>query len=101
MEFQLRKAKESDWGFIWDLRVRTMKWMINQTYGWDEEIQRTYATESLKGEIVLVEDKPLGVLTLSDWEGQLHLTWMAVSPSIQRRGLGRSLVNIVSGLLKS
>jgi ribosomal protein S18 acetylase RimI-like enzyme len=69
-----------------------MKEMIGQSYGWDEEIQRAYAAESLNGEIVLVDGQPVGVLTLSDWGDQLHLTWIAVSPSFQRGGLGSALI---------
>ena len=92
MEFQLRKADETDWEFIWGLRVETMKFVICQSYGWDDHVQRTYAAESLNGEIVLVDGEAVGVLTLFDWGDQLHLAWMAIIPSLQRRGLGTALV---------
>ena len=93
MNFQLRKTGKDDWTFIWFLRVTTMKDLINETYGWDENTQRGYAEESLNGEIVLVEGKPVGVITLSDWGDQLHLVWMAIVPLMQRQGLGTALVS--------
>ena len=92
MEFRLRRAQASDWAFIWDLRVRTMMPSIADSYGWDDATQQAYAAESLNGEIVLVDGVPAGVITLSDRGHELHLTWMAVSPALQRRGLGRALV---------
>ena len=90
--FQLRKAELSDFDFIWRLRVATMKQVVSQSYGWDEADQRLYAKESLNGNIVLVGGETCGVLTLSDWGDQLHLTWMAISPDLQGRGLGRELI---------
>jgi hypothetical protein len=88
MTFRLRKAEEADLDFIWRLRVATMKDAISQSYGWDEETQRGYAAESLRGEIVLIDENPVGVLTLADWGDQTHLVWMAILPEMQRQGLG-------------
>lgn len=92
MQFRLRPADKSDFDFIWRLRVATMKAAIEQSYGWDEATQREYAAESLAGQIVLVEEKPVGVLTLTDWGEQLHLTWLAILPEWQRQGLGSQLL---------
>jgi len=69
-----------------------MKRAIRQSYGWDEQTQRGYAAESLRGEIVLVDEAPAGVLTLADWGDQMHLVWMAIQPGIQRQGLGGTLI---------
>ncbi|MEH1829707.1 MAG: GNAT family N-acetyltransferase [Nostoc sp.] len=92
MEFQLRQANKDDWDFIWSLRVVTMKDMIAQSYGWDENIQRSYAQESLTGKLILVYGVAVGVITLSDWGEQLHLTWLAIVPQMQRQGLGSNLI---------
>ncbi len=66
--------------------------MITRSSGWDEHAQRNYAVESLNGYIVLVEENCAGVITLSDWEDQLHLTWLAVLPQYQGQGLGTELI---------
>lgn len=92
VKFTLRKAIASDFAFIWQLRVTTMKKAIALSYGWDEPTQQGYAAESLNGEIVLVEDERVGVVTIFDWGNQLHLTWIAVSPQYQGKGLGTQLI---------
>ncbi|MBE9007926.1 GNAT family N-acetyltransferase [Fortiea sp. LEGE XX443] len=69
-----------------------MKDMIGQSYGWDEDIQRSYARESLTGKLVLVHGVAVGVITLSDWGEQLHLSWLAIVPEMQRQGLGGNLI---------
>src|SRR4030095_9667921 len=92
MTFSLRKAKGADLDFIWRLRVATMKEAISQSYGWDEQTQRGYAAESLRGEIVLIDEASVGVLTLADWGDQMHLVWMAIQPEMQRQGLGGALI---------
>lgn len=92
MRFQLRKAEETDLDFIWRLRVATMKETISQAYDWDEETQCEYAAESLRGEIVLIQERPVGVLTLVDWGDQMHLVWMAILPEMQGQGFGGELL---------
>jgi GNAT superfamily N-acetyltransferase len=92
MRFQLRKAEAADLEFIWQLRVATMKEAICNSYGWDEATQREYAEESLRGQIVQVDNQPVGVLTLADWGDQLHLVWMALLPTWQGQGLGSELM---------
>lgn len=90
---QMRKAHQADFEFIWQLRITTMKTYVEQTYGWDDDTQRSYAEESLHGNILLVNGRPAGVVTLSDWGNQLHLTWMAVEPAFQRQGIGGEVIN--------
>lgn len=90
--FQLRPAVDADREFIWSLRVATMKQLIAEAYGWDESVQRGYADESLTGQIVLVEGRPVGVITLKDWADEIHLAWVALTPEVRRRGLGRALI---------
>ncbi len=92
MKFYLRKVEKQDWNFVWALRVETMKEMIVSSYGWEEKTQRSYAEESLSGQIVIVNDKPVGVITLLDWGDQLHLTWIAIIPEIQKKGIGTKLI---------
>ena len=92
MKFTLQKATETDLDFIWRLRVVTMKDMITSFSEWDEHAQRNYAAESLNGYIVLVAENRAGVITISDWEDQLHVTWLAVLPHYQGQGLGTELI---------
>ena len=92
LKFSLRPAIASDFEFIWQLRVTTLKEAISQSYGWDEPTQRSYAAESLAGNIVLVKSNRVGVITISDWSDQLHLTFVALLPQYQGRGLGSQLI---------
>jgi ribosomal protein S18 acetylase RimI-like enzyme len=69
-----------------------MKRLVHHAYGWDESVQRSYADESLAGQVVLVGGRPVGVLTLKDWADEFHLGWVALLPEVQGRGLGRALV---------
>ena len=92
MNFSLRPAAPSDRAFIWSLRQATMRPLIDPLLGWDEPVQRGYADESLAGRIALVEGVAAGVLTVSDWPREKHLTWVAVRLDLQGRGLGSALV---------
>lgn len=96
--FQLRPALDSDRDFIWSLRVATMKRLVAEAYGWDESVQRAYAEESLAGQIVVIDDRPVGVVTLKDWAEEVHLGWVALSPEVQGRGPGRGAGEMGTGL---
>lgn len=65
-EFTLRSAIADDWEFIWQLRIVTMKSPISRSYGRHEARQRGYAAESLRDDIVLVENNQAGVITISN-----------------------------------
>lgn len=90
--FQLRPAADDDREFIWSLREATMKRLVSEAYGWDDAVQRSYAEESLAGSIVLVDGRPVGVLTLKDSEQEVHLGWVALVRDAQGQGLGRALI---------
>lgn len=88
----LRPATPSDFPFIWQLRCQTMKGVIEASYGWVEDTQKLYAAESLQGQIVTLEDQPIGVLTLSDWGDQIHIAWVAIDTAYQGNGYGTQLL---------
>lgn len=90
--YTLRAATRNDWDFIWSLRQETMRPTIDAAYGWVESAQKEYARASLAGRIVLLDDKPAGVVTITDWGHELHIVWMAVVPAVQGRGLGTALL---------
>ena len=92
MTFELRKVQPADWEFVWALRVATMKDVIADAYGWDDDVQRSFAAESMAGEVVVVDASSAGVLALARRPHELHLVWMAVVPAMQRQGLGSSLI---------
>jgi hypothetical protein len=79
MTFRLRKAEGADLDFIWRLRVATMKEAISQSYGWDEGTQRGYAAESLRGEIVLIDERrsmsPRVSILPSSWLPVAQVAW--------------------------
>jgi ribosomal protein S18 acetylase RimI-like enzyme len=94
MEYALRPVTPDDLPFLWTLREAAMRPNYEPVEGWDEAVQRERAAESLVGRLVLVDGEPVGVLTVKDRGHELHLTWVAVLPSFQGRGLGTALVQL-------
>jgi ribosomal protein S18 acetylase RimI-like enzyme len=94
MDFTLRPVTPYDLPFLWSLREAAMRPNYEPVEGWDEAVQRERAAESLAGRLVLVDGVPTGVLTVTDRGHELHLTWVAVLPALQGRGLGTALVRL-------
>jgi ribosomal protein S18 acetylase RimI-like enzyme len=94
MEFTLRPVTPDDLPFLWALRESAMRPNYEPVEGWDDAVQRQRAAESLTGRLVLVDGEPVGVLTVKDRGHELHLTWIAVLPALQGRGLGTALVRL-------
>jgi len=93
--FQCRGATEDDLGFLWDLHVLTMRDYIEQTWGWEnlwqeENFRRFYETRDM--EILTVDGKPLGAITVKENEDHLYLRNIQITPAWQKRGIGSILV---------
>ncbi len=95
MEWQLRPAAVSDEAFLYDLHRITMRDVIEQTWGWDEEWQRDDFSKRW-GEsdisVIDVNGQAVGSLWVSSRAGAIHIVELQLLPAVQGQGIGTGVV---------
>jgi GNAT superfamily N-acetyltransferase len=101
MIYTLRPAEESDYDFMYQLKVVCLKEYIDATWGWDEEFQKTHFTEHFypnKAQIVIVKSQDIGQLSVEVRGKSLFLAGIYILPAFQRRGIGKAILqDVLSG----
>ncbi|MDA3790065.1 MAG: GNAT family N-acetyltransferase [Desulfobacula sp.] len=93
MEFNLRNATNDDIEFIFQVRVQTMKKDFDNTFGWQEDEQRNRAADEIHHtQIIIMDQKDIGVIKLIPRIDELHLHQMQILPEHQGKGIGTELI---------
>jgi ribosomal protein S18 acetylase RimI-like enzyme len=99
MEHSLRAATAADRDFVKQLLLTTSKEYVEQTWGWNDEIQQLVEQDferwfnpPASGQIVQVEGRDIGYLKVADHEDGVLLDMVLIDPSYQGRGLGTALI---------
>ena len=95
MEWQLRRAGVSDQAFLYNLHRTTMRDVIEQTWGWDEEWQRGDFSRRLAAcdvSIIDVDGQPVGSLWVEHRPGAIHIVELQLVPTVQGQGIGTGVV---------
>lgn len=94
--YTLRPVVESDFDFLWRLKVATLKTYIEKLYGWDEPHAKDILRKVMQGaHIVLIDDEPVGILKVESEENFVHLAEIGLMPERQGQGLGTQIIKDV------
>lgn len=88
----IKKMTEEDFEYIWDLRKRTMKEVIENSYGWDEKQQKEKAKEARKGNLIIINNKKVGIFTVREDEKEMYLVWIAIEAEYRNKGIGKEII---------
>jgi ribosomal protein S18 acetylase RimI-like enzyme len=95
MDYSLRQATDSDYDFLYQLKVTCLKEYITATWGWDESYQKEHFARNFNpknSQIILVANVEVGELSAQDLEDELFLSRILIKPEYQERGLGTALI---------
>lgn len=96
--WHLREATVSDFGFIFRVYKITMKSYIEQIWKWDDSAQRQHYENSFKVDdyqVIQIEDKDIGVLSMTKMEEYDFLARIEILPDYQNRGIGTAIMNVL------
>jgi ribosomal protein S18 acetylase RimI-like enzyme len=95
---QLRRAEDSDRAFLYSLYCRTMRDVVERTWGWDEEWQARDFDRRFAGcETWIVEagGEAVGGLMLSFAPRIVNIVELQILPEHQGRGIGNRVLRAV------
>lgn len=90
-----RSATPEDSEFLYQLKKKTMKEYIAQTWGWNEQIQRDYHQKNFNPEKCLIIQKKgqdIGCISIEEQPDTLFLNIIEISPEFQNLGIGKSVI---------
>lgn len=91
----VRSASEGDREFLYELHCRTMREVIEKTWGWDEEWQRQDFERRFADYLASViesEGRPIGGLLLEPRPDSIYIHEIQVLPEWQGQGVGTAVV---------
>ena len=99
MRHTLRPATAADHDFVKRLLLTTSREYVEQTWGWNDEIQQLvdedferWFNPPANGQIVQVGGQDIGYLKVADHEDGVLLDMVLLDPTYQNRGLGTALI---------
>ncbi len=97
-EITLRDATQEDFAFLYELHRSALKEYIDLTWGWDEDWQADYFRRKFDttGKRIIQHDGvDIGCLAVVDKADQIFLSYIALAPGFQGRGIGTQLIKTV------
>lgn len=94
-QYSTRPAQRLDEPFLYTCYKRTMHEYIEQTWGWNEEFQRTSFIEHLpwhRFQIITVGSISVGAACLVESTSAIDLEMIFIDPQFQRKGIGTDFV---------
>ncbi|SKD04471.1 GNAT family N-acetyltransferase [Paraburkholderia hospita] len=101
MDLNFRQAVSSDLEWLFDMYKRTMRVLVSQVIGWDEDSQRAGFAKSVRQgacQIVRYEGKRCGFV---HWEVEPDLVWLrmlCIVPDMQHKSIGSQVMAKVMSL---
>lgn len=98
MDCRLRPATEIDREFLYRLHCRTMREVIERTWGWDDDWQVKDFDRRIGAYQVFVIDvgeEPIGGLMLDLTPDNLDIVELQILPEHQRQGIGTRVIEQV------
>ena len=97
--FSLRAATAGDYRWLWELKRRTMRPYVEQTWGsWDDRAQEDFFRRSFNStavQLIVLDRADVGLLHVEREARELFLANIQVLPEFQNRGLGAAVVRTV------
>ncbi|TVR50965.1 MAG: N-acetyltransferase [Puniceicoccaceae bacterium] len=96
MTFTTRTVLPRDYGFLWELRVTSMRDHIIEAFGtWDEDLVRSRFDETFDPplmRILQLGGHDAGVIKVEDRPHERFLARIEILPAFQSRGLGTAVI---------
>jgi ribosomal protein S18 acetylase RimI-like enzyme len=91
----LRPVTNTDYEFLYDLHVATIRPYVEATWGWDDAVQEVMFRERWDPaavQVIVVEDEDVGTLRLVEKEDEIFIGLLEIHPDHQNQGVGSTII---------
>jgi len=92
---ETRKATRDDKGFLWELKVASMREYVEVVYGWDDALQYGFFEKGFHPEdihILRCDKLDMGMYELQERDEEWFLARIEIMPEFQGRGIGTTII---------
>ena len=96
--YKLRNTTKSDSDIIFEIKRNALGKYIEETWGWDEQLQRNFHNEEIKTEpirIIEIDNKPIGTVSIINKDDEIRICRLYIINSFQSKGIGTGIINDV------
>jgi len=96
--YNLRKVNKSDFETVYEIKKNALGKYIEETWGWDEELQRNFHNEEIKTEpirIIEIDNNPIGTVSIINKDDEIRICRLYIIDSFQSKGIGTDIINDV------
>ena len=96
----LRPATQEDSGFAFDVKKAALGEYVRETYGWDEDEQRSLHEHRFRASatrIIMSEGRDIGLVATREADDGVHLLQLFLLPEAQGKGIGSQVLAEVLG----
>lgn len=97
-QLKLRKVKENDKEFLFNLKKKTLKPYIEKIWGWEEKWQLSYFNnhfEADKLKIIQFLQEDIGCISIVEEDDSIDIALIEIIPEYQNQGIGTFLIKNV------
>jgi ribosomal protein S18 acetylase RimI-like enzyme len=95
MDVRLRAFQARDFEFVRELYFETMRWAIERAFGWNRQHQEENFSTWFKpneARIITADGTDVGWIQQRQDAGEIFLGSIYVTPAMQRKGIGTSVI---------
>lgn len=95
MKVAHRQAKQSDYAWLYNLKVASMRDYVDAVYGWDETIQKDFFDKDFRPDkitIITADGSDAGMFEIDSDEDGYFLKRIEIHPTFQRCGIGSQVI---------
>lgn len=95
MDIRLRVYRTDDFEFVRGLYFETMRWAIEQIFGWDQAFQEASFAEWFKSDetsIIMADGAEVGWIQQRRDGEAIFLGSIYITPAMQRKGIGTRVI---------
>lgn len=95
-KINIRETEKKDWAKILEIVKKLRGWFDNVAF----TLEIPNDLKFHQGLVAELENKVVGFITYSSFEGEVFISWLGVLPEYQRNGIGKKLVLTLEEKLK-
>lgn len=95
MEYKLRKVRDTDFDFIYQVKKRSIHDYVHSIWGWNEDYQQNDFKHDFNlndFKVIVVKQEDVGFIQTHQFQNHMHITEIHILPNYQGNHIGSRII---------